>query len=34
VGIGNLRDDPQIIMAAARYVAAHRTEAAATTGQS
>ena len=28
VGIGNLRDDPQIMMAAARYVAAHRSEAA------
>jgi Recombination endonuclease VII len=32
VGIGNLRDDPQIMMAAARYVAAHRSKAAVTTG--
>jgi hypothetical protein len=32
VGIGNLRDDPQIMMAAARYVAAHRSEAAVTAG--
>jgi Recombination endonuclease VII len=34
VGIGNLRDDPQIMMAAARYVAAHRTEAGVTADQS
>lgn len=33
VGIGNLRDDPQIMMAAARYVAAHRTEAVVTADQ-
>jgi Recombination endonuclease VII len=26
VGIGNLRDDPQIMMAAAQYVAAHRRD--------
>jgi hypothetical protein len=32
VGIGNLRDVPQIMMAAARYVAAHRSEAAVTAG--
>jgi hypothetical protein len=32
VGIGNLRHDPEIMMVAARYVAAHR-EAAVTAGQ-
>jgi hypothetical protein len=26
LGIGQLRDDPQIMMAAARYVAAHRSD--------
>jgi Recombination endonuclease VII len=34
VGIGNLRHDPEIMMAAARYVAAHRSDAAAMPGRS